>query len=84
MSNLFYHKELNDAQWNKIFVPTEKLAPRTVFNAILWILASGVRWRDLPACYGNWNSVYHKFRQWCESGLFIRSFAKFIRVHVMR
>ena len=24
----------------------------------------------LPSCYGNWNSIYHKFRQWCENGLF--------------
>ena len=29
-----------------------------------------VSWRDLPPCYGNWNSIYRKFRQWCESGLF--------------
>jgi transposase len=24
----------------------------------------------LPECYGNWNSVYHKFRQWIRVGLF--------------
>ena len=24
----------------------------------------------LPHCYGNRNSIYYKFRQWCESGLF--------------
>ena len=77
MSNLFYHKEITDAQWNRIkfLFPQKKvgrppLAPRIVFNAVLWILASGARWRDLPARYGNWNSIYHKFRQWCESGLF--------------
>ena len=48
------------------------LNPRRVLNAILWILSSGARWRDLPSHYGNWNSIYHKFRQWCESGLFAR------------
>lgn len=46
------------------------LNTRKVFNGILWILKSGSRWRDLPSCYGNWNSIYHKFRLWCESGLF--------------
>ena len=46
MSNLFYHKELTDAQWNRIkFVFEEKakvgrpqLNPLIVFNAIMWIL----------------------------------------------
>ncbi|MBR0290478.1 MAG: transposase [Selenomonadaceae bacterium] len=28
------------------------------------------RWRDLPTCFGNWNSVYHKFLQWIRLGLF--------------
>lgn len=80
MSNSFYHKELTDAQWNKIkFVFEGKnrigrpsLNPRIVLNAILWILKSGARWRDLPARYGNWNSIYHKFRLWCHLGLFER------------
>ena len=43
---------------------------RTVFNAILWILGSGAAWRDLPKEYGNWNSIYHKFRSWIEAGVF--------------
>ena len=46
------------------------LNPRIVFNAIMWILKSGARWRDLPARHGNWNSIYHKFRLWCRLGLF--------------
>ncbi|MBR6888216.1 MAG: transposase [Selenomonadaceae bacterium] len=31
---------------------------KNVFNAIMWMLKSGVRWRDLPSRYGNWNSIY--------------------------
>ena len=80
MSNSFYHKDLTDAQWNRIkFVFKEPakvgrppLNPRRVFNAIMWLLKSGARWRDLPARYGNWNSIYHKFRRWCQLGLFDR------------
>ena len=76
MSNLFYH--LTDSQWKKIefFFPAIRrrgrppLNSRVVLNGILWILRSGARWRDLPICYGNWNSVYHKFRQWIKGGLF--------------
>ena len=44
--------------------------PLTVFNAILWILSSGAPWRDLVPHYGNWNSIYHKFRQWCAQKVF--------------
>ena len=73
MSKSFYHKELTDAQWSRIkFLFEKSLNPRTVFNGILWILKSGARWRDLPTRYGNRNSIYHKFRQWCECGLFER------------
>ena len=80
MSNSFYHKDLTEAQWSRIkFVFEEKpkmgrppLNPRMVFNGILWILKSGARWRDLPDRYGNWNSIYHKFRLWCKLGLFDR------------
>ena len=80
MSNSFYHKDLTDAQWNRIKFVFEEgakvgrppLNPRIVFNAIMWILKSGARWRDLPARYGNWNSIYHKFRRWCSLGLFER------------
>lgn len=78
MSNLFYH--LTDSQWKKIefFFSARKkrgrppLNPRVVLNGVLWILRSGARWRDLPTCFGNWNSVYHKFRQWIRVSLFER------------
>ncbi|MBR0287489.1 MAG: transposase, partial [Selenomonadaceae bacterium] len=46
------------------------LNPLTVFNAILWILSSGAAWRDLPVHFGNWNSIYHKFRLWCDNDVF--------------
>ena len=80
MSNSFYHKDLTDAQWNRIKsvfevakrVGRPSLNPRMALNGILWILKSGGRWRDLPARYGNWNSIYHKFRLWCRLGLFER------------
>ena len=80
MSNSFYHKDLTDAQWNRIKIVFEEkpkvgrppLNPRTVFNALMWILKSGARWRDLPSRYGNWNSIYHKIRLWCRLGLFER------------
>ena len=80
MSNSFYHKDLTDAQWARIKFVFEKpykvgrpsLSLRMALNGILWILKSGARWRDLPTRYGNWNSIFHKFRHWCSLGLFER------------
>ena len=77
MSEKFYH-EITDKQWAIIapHLPKAKstgrpsLNQRTVFNAICWVLSSGAKWRYIPKEYGNWNSIYHKFRKWCELGVF--------------
>ena len=80
MSNLFYHERycLTKAQEEiiKPLLPAPKatgrpaLNPLIVFNAILWIMSSGAAWRDLPPHFGNWNSIYHKFRLWCADDIF--------------
>ena len=38
-------------------------------EAIFYVLRTAVAWRDLPACYGPWNSVYTRWRRWCALGL---------------
>ena len=77
MSEIFYHK-ITDKQW-KIIEPClpqakstgrPRLDSRTVFNAILWVLESGAKWRYVPQELGNWNSIYHKFRSLIEAGVF--------------
>ncbi len=37
---------------------------------MLYALRTGLPWRDLPAEYGNWNSVHRRFRRWCVQGVF--------------
>ena len=37
--------------------------------AIFYVLRTAVAWRDLPVCYGPWNSVYTRWRRWCVLGL---------------
>jgi len=32
-------------------------------------LRTGAPWRDLPACFGRWKSVYGRFRAWTQNGL---------------
>jgi transposase len=38
-------------------------------EAIFYVLRTAVAWRDLPACYGPWESVYTRWRRWCAVGL---------------
>jgi transposase len=40
-----------------------------VFCAILDVLRVGCPWRDLPKCYGNWHSIYTRFKRGSERGL---------------
>ncbi len=41
-----------------------------ILNGILWILCSGVAWRDLPERFGPWSTVYQQFRDWRDDGTF--------------
>ena len=36
---------------------------------------TGVPWRDLPSDFGNWNSVFQRFRRWVKGGVVERVFA---------
>jgi transposase len=42
---------------------------RRVLDAIFWIMRTGAPWRDLPAEFGKWNSVFQQFRRWADSGV---------------
>jgi transposase len=35
-----------------------------VINGVIWRTRSGSPWRDLPAEYGNWKTVYNRHRRW--------------------
>jgi transposase len=40
------------------------------FCAILYVLRTGISWRDLPSHFGHWHTVYTRFKRWSENGLF--------------
>ena len=40
------------------------------FCAVLYVLRTGISWRDLPPCFGSWHTVYTRFKRWSENGLF--------------
>ncbi len=37
---------------------------RLFVEAVPWIARTGSPWRDLPADFGNWNTVFKRFRHW--------------------
>ncbi len=72
---------LTDAMWARIedMLPGKKSDPggtaadnRLFMEAVLWRFRTGSPWRDLPARFGNWNSVFKRFRRWALSGVFER------------
>jgi len=74
---------LSDAQWERIapLLPGKEGDPgrsgkdnRLFVEAVLWLTRTGVPWRDLPARFGNWYSVWKRFRRWADKGVFERVF----------
>jgi transposase len=76
---------LNDEQWFKIalLLPANENSPgrkaiggnRLFVEAILFLIRTGVPWRDLPKHFGHWNSIYKRYARWSENGVFRRVFA---------
>jgi transposase len=74
---------LKDEQWGQIapLVPGKKGDPgrsgednRRFLEAVLWIARTGSPWRDLPAYFGKWFSVWKRFRRWALKGVFEKIF----------
>src|SRR5437763_6100820 len=68
--------ELSDSEWARLqpLLPPRKAGrprqdDRRILNGILWKLATGVPWRDLPERYGPWQTVYTRFRRWTRAGV---------------
>jgi transposase len=48
------------------------LDDRLMVEAMIYVLRTGVPWRDLPSRFGNWSGVYTRWRRWTASGLWDR------------
>ncbi|MYT71827.1 MULTISPECIES: IS5 family transposase [unclassified Streptomyces] len=47
---------------------------RRIINGILYRNRTGVPWRDLPARFGKWKTVYERHRRWSADGTWDRLF----------
>lgn len=74
---------LRDDQWERVapLLPGKEGDPgrsgqdnRLFLEGVLWIARTGSPWRDLPDAFGNWNSVWRRFRRWALKGVFDRVF----------
>lgn len=73
--------ELSDAEYAGIAPLLPDLAPqrggrwrdhRQVVNGIVFRVRTGVPWRDVPARYGPWKTLYKRFARWQEDGTWAR------------
>lgn len=74
--------ELSDLEWEALnaLLPRSSsgrplLDDRRVLNGIVWKLRTGTAWRDVPARYGSWRTLYTRFRRWALDGTFMRMLA---------
>lgn len=74
--------ELTDVEWEVLsgLLPRAssgrpRLDDRVVLNGIVWKLRTGTAWRDVPARYGPWQTLYTRFRRWALDGTFTRMLA---------
>ena len=74
---------VSDAVWAKVasLLPGKATDPgatgkynRLFLEAVLWRVRTGSPWRDLPSRFGDWNSVFQRFRRWVRAGVFERLF----------
>ena len=45
---------------------------RTILAGMLWVVRTGATWRELPATFGPWPTVYSRFRRWRQDGIWQR------------
>jgi len=78
-------RALTDGQWQRIepLIPGKKGDKgrhgndnRLFVDAVLWLVRAGAPWRDLPDEFGNWNSVFRRFRRWAKKGIWKRLFTE--------
>jgi transposase len=61
-------KPLIDGCYSKAGRP-QSISDYHVFCAMLYVLRTGIPWRDLPKCYGHWHRIYQRFKRSSDRGV---------------
>ena len=72
---------LSDVEWSRLepLMPrgrrgAHRVDDRRVVSGIVYMLRSGARWRDCPAAYGPYTTVYNRFNRWSRQGIWFGMF----------
>ncbi len=73
MAHLYW---LSDEDWARIepVLPkgrrgARRVDDRRVISGIVHMLRTGARWRDCPAAYGPYTTIYNRFNRWSRQGV---------------
>jgi hypothetical protein len=73
--------ELTEACWRDLAPLLPQRKPRAgcltrdyrrTLEGILWVAQMGAPWRTLPPEFGPWQTIFGRYRQWCNIGLWPR------------
>ncbi len=67
--------EVTDREWDlaRAWIPRQRrsrrgVCDRSVLNAAIWVAATGRRWCDIPAQYGDPSASYSRYHHWKRTG----------------
>lgn len=68
-------------QWTEILplLPPQKPARgrpandhRRTLEGMLWVMHTGVAWREVPAHVGPWHTLHSRYQRWCNAGIWMQ------------
>ena len=74
-----YPSDVTDEQWEFLLpyltlmkedAPQREYSLRDLFDAIRYVVRTGVQWRYLPHDFPPWTAVYQQARRWLQAGVF--------------
>ena len=74
-----YPSDVTDEQWEFLLpyltlmteaAPQRQYSLRDLFNAVRYIVRTGIQWRYLPHDFPPWSAVDQQARRWLHAGVF--------------